>query len=143
MRIAKIVGLGTLAAVLLVSCGWFGGLLGGNTGLVTFYSGPTYNAGTEQVEFRTAIQFSDSAGQATEIEYQLLDGTTVVSSGTTQADEFDDVLLLWKSATVTVPVSQATYSDKTITVFLDPDGSVSSDTGFTTEADRQKTVSIP
>ena len=143
MRIPRVVGLGLLVVVTLSSCGWFGGLLGGNTGLVTFYTNPTYNVGTERVEFSAAIQFSDYSGEATEIEYQLLDGTTVVASGTAQANEFDDVLLLWKSATVSVSVLQATYSGKTITVFLDPDGSVSSDTGFTSEEDRKKTVSIP
>lgn len=143
MRVARVVGLGLLAAVTLSSCGWLGWLFGATNGLVTFYANPTYNAGTERVEFSAAIQFDDYGGEATEIEYQLLDGTTVVSSGTAHANEFDDVLLLWKSAAVSVPVSRATYSGKTITVFLDPDGSVSADTGFTTEADRKKTVSIP
>jgi len=143
MRIARVVGLGLLAAVMLVSCGWLAGLLGPTTGLVTFYTPPTYNAGTQRVEFRAAISFVGEIGQATAIEYELLDGTTLVTSGTAQASEFDDVLLLWKSATVSLPVSQATYAGKTITVFLDPDGSVSSDTGFTTEADRKKTVTKP
>lgn len=143
MRIARVVGLGLLAAITLASCGGLGGLAGPTTGLVVFSSNPRYDVGTERVEFGASIQFSDYSGQATEIKYELLDGTTVIAFGTAEADEFDDVFFLWESDIVSVPVSQATYAGKTITVFLDPDGSVSSDTGFSTEADRKKTVSIP
>ena len=94
MGTARVVGLGLLAAITLASCGGLGGLAGPTTGLVVFSPNPRYDVGTERVEFRTAIQFPDYGGQATEIEHQLLDGTTVVASGTAEADEFDDVSLL-------------------------------------------------
>lgn len=143
MRFVKIIGLGLLAAIILVSCGMLGGAFGNNAGLVTFYTNPTYDAGTERVEFQAVIQFSDYGGSETPIEYQVLDGATVISSGTAQADQFDDVMRFWKSTTVGVAVPRATYSGKDITVFLDPDAKVSSDNGFATEADRMKTISIP
>jgi hypothetical protein len=143
MRLRRIIGLGLLVPLALVSCGPLGGLFENNTGLVSFYTNPAYDTVTEHVEFQAAIQFSDLGGNATPIEYRILDGATVVSSGTAQADQFDDVLRLWKSAPVGVAVPRSTYSGKDVTVFLDPEAKVSSNTGIATEADRKKAITIP
>ena len=106
MRFARIIGLGLLAALILASCGWLGGLFGNNSGLVRVYTNPTYDIRTERVEFRAAIQFPDLGGRATPTEYRVLDGATVVSSQTAEVDQFGDVLKLWKGAMVSVAVTR-------------------------------------
>mgnify|MGYP006311447443 FL=1 len=97
-----------LVPLALISCGTLGRPFGNNAGLVTFYTNPTYKTNTEHVEFQAANQYPDLGGSATGTEYRVLDGATVVSSRTAEADQFGDVLKLWKGAMVSVAVTQNT-----------------------------------
>ena len=97
-----------LVPLALISCGTLGRPFGNNAGLVTFYTNPTHKTNTEHVEFQAANQYPDLGGSATGTEYRVLDGATVVSSRTAEADQFGDVLKLWKGAMVSVAVTQNT-----------------------------------
>jgi len=89
-----------------------------NAGLVSFKTDPSYVNNT--IQFRAQIQFA-AQGESVDIEYQVLDNTTVVASGKTPASVSDGFLnIFFETELINVPISSATYSGKTLVVLLDP-----------------------
>jgi hypothetical protein len=144
------VGLVVASAVLRVAActGLFGGPDGGSSGqkgLVAFSDNPKYDSTTEEVYFRASLQYDTAGGgQAADIEYQILDGDTVVASGSGAADTYDSYFQTWGTQEIRVPVSQATYGGKTLTIFLDPEAKLTSSTWLNPSLDgRKKNITIP
>jgi hypothetical protein len=93
-------------------------------GLVNYASGPDYNNGN--LSFKAQIQYA-TAGKAAIIEYQILEGTDLIESGTSNADENPDGMGIWfQTGTISIALPASEYSGKTITVWLDPDNKVTS-----------------
>ena len=125
-------------AILLVtllsfsSCEDNGNDAGNNKGLVSFKNNqnPSYSGG--QISFIAQVQFGFS-GKAVECEYDILDGTTKITSGKAScSSNADGMGLFWESAVINVPINSTTYKGKTITVYLDPSNKVTSKE-YTTE----------
>jgi hypothetical protein len=90
------------------------------------------------------MQYDDyERHSAVDIDYQILDGTSVVYSGTAAADTYDDYGRYWKTGEIRVPLSRASYASKEITVFLDPEGELVSEQWEMLESERRKSVTIP
>jgi hypothetical protein len=114
-------------------------------GLVEFYDSPGYDTSLDEIFFTAIFQYADyTTGKAVEIEYQVLDGTTVITSGSALADTYSASGVFWFTDEITAPVSQEQYGGKTITIFLDPAGKLTADPYLSPELDgRQETVIIP
>lgn len=142
-------GLVSMAVLLvLAGCGGlFGGLFddvgSGPKGLVTFYSNPRYDLATEAIYFAADLQYDDYERHSpVDIEYQIIDGSAVVHSGTAPADTFDERGRYWRTDEISVPLSRTTYLGKEITVFVDPEGKLLSEQWEMFENERRKTVTI-
>jgi len=99
-------------------------------GLVSFKTEPVYSSGT--ISFAAQVQFG-FVGKATNCEYQLLDGSTVITSGTANCNSnIDGMGLFWNSAGIQLNINQAIYTGKTLTVFLDPSNKITDDLYTTT-----------
>ena len=93
-------------------------------GLVSFKTEPSYVS--NNVQFKAQIQFA-SPGEAVDIEYQILDNTTVIASGKAPASVSDGFLFIFfETEMINVPISSTTYSGKKLTVLLDPSLKVTS-----------------
>jgi hypothetical protein len=149
MKVFKVGMVVAFAVLMAGACtGLFGGPAGGSgdqKGLVVFYDNPRYDSSTEEVYFRASLQYdTPSGGQAADIEYQILDGSTVVSSGAAAAGTYDSYAQTWDTDEIRAAVSQATYGGKTLTIFLDPDAKLTSDTWLNPSLDgRKKDITIP
>ena len=95
-------------------------------GLVSFRNKPVYSNG--QISFIVSVQFGFK-GKEVEVEYELLEGDTKITSGKTNCNtDLSGLGIFWTSPVVFVPVNQATYKGKTLTVFLDPSNKVTEST---------------
>lgn len=134
-------------AVVLVfaACdGLFGGLGGETKGLVEFYNNVRYDQGAQQLVFTAIMQYEDyERHDAVDIDYDVLDGSTVILSGSEPANSYDESGMYWKTDEVRVSISASTYSGKDITVFLDPDGALTADQWQASENERKQVVTIP
>jgi hypothetical protein len=113
--------LAVFAALLLTACRSEPVEPGGK-GLVSFKVNPVY--ASSEVTFQVQIQFAGGGG-STSIDYTISDGSTVIRSGTAQANSNPDGLkIFYESAVITEPINPGTYIGKTLTVRLDPDDKV-------------------
>ncbi len=87
-------------------------------GLVSFKEDPVFSGG--KINFSVTVQFG-AQGKAVEVEYDIMDGDSKISSGKANCSTNPDGLgMFWESQMVEVTIDQATYKGKTLTVFLDP-----------------------
>ena len=118
----------------------------GTKGLVQFQQNPTYS--NNQIKFKVSVQFSAASPKGTKVDFKVFDGTTMIASGTTDANiNMDSGLnIFFYSPEVTVTVNGAGLSGKTILVHLDPDNKVTAKE-FTSETYvnlyKKATVTIP
>jgi hypothetical protein len=88
-------------------------------GLVSFKQNPVYT--TNKISFSIQIQFG-GGGKAVDIEYKLLDGSSVIASGKSTADNNPDGLkLFYETSMVEITIDSNALKGKTLTVHLDPD----------------------
>jgi hypothetical protein len=120
----------------LGSCSLFG--IFGKGGLVGWYTNPRYDTATEEVCFEALFQYDGyEQKRAVDIEYQLLDGTTVVADGNARAGTWDDASKSRLTGEIRVPVAKVTHGGKTIVIFLDPDQKLLGDQWADHLADRR------
>jgi len=113
-------------------------------GLVSFSSDPVYSEGV--ITFKAQIQFGE-VGRATDIEFDVLEGTTVLLSDVvTAASNPDGMGMFFETGTVSLSLDQAVYTGKTLTIHLDPENKITSDE-YTTQQQvdlwKIETVDIP
>ncbi len=88
-------------------------------GQVSFGLRPYYQ--NNHILFKAQIQYGVT-GKATDIEYEVKDGSQVIYSGSVRADiDQTGLKIIFESGLEDVYVPQATYAGKEIVVFLDPD----------------------
>jgi hypothetical protein len=91
-------------------------------GLVSFKQNPSYSS--NKIRFVAQIQFG-GGGKAVSIEYKLLDGATVITSGTTSANSNPDGFsLFYVTSDIEIAIDANALKGKTLTVHLDPDNKV-------------------
>ncbi|MFP4382783.1 MAG: hypothetical protein ACLFST_09950 [Spirochaetia bacterium] len=114
-------------------------------GIVDFYNNPKYDTSLNEIIFRAIFSYATyTTGKAVEIEYQILDGSEIIASGSALADIYCDIGLDWSTDEITVSIDQETYGGRTITIFLDPEAKLISDTYLNPALDgRKETVTIP
>jgi len=99
-------------------------------GLVTFAEYPSYSSGA--VKFKISVQFGQ-VGHKVNCDYQLLDGSTLVASGSGECLNNNDGLgIFWESVILSIPINYSQYSGKTLTLKLDPDNKITLST-YTSE----------
>ena len=95
-------------------------------GLVSFKQDPVFSDG--KINFIVTVQFG-AQGEAVEVEYDIMDGDSKISSGKANCSTNPDGLgMFWESQMVAVTIDQTTYKGKTLTVFLDPANKVTANT---------------
>jgi hypothetical protein len=143
MKHARLVTVALVVLVALGSCSLLG--VFGKSGIVGWNTNPRYDTATEEVYFTALFQYDGyQKKRAVDIEYQLLDGTTVVADGKAKAGTWEDSSKSWLTDEVRVPVPQATYGGKTIVIFLDPDQKLLGDQWADPSLDpRKKSLVIP
>ena len=100
---------------------------GETQGLVQFASGTHYDSSTSEVKFTAFVQYG-AVGKPIDIEYQLLDGTTVITSGKALADEDKSSLgIAFYTPEIAIGIDKNVYSTKTLTIYLDPSNKVTAD----------------
>jgi hypothetical protein len=94
-------------------------------GLVYFTEDPVYLNG--YITFTAIVQFGFK-GKAVPIEYQVLEGNTLITGGDAATVNGDAGLgAFFETDPISIPIDLDTYSGKTITVWLDPDNKITDD----------------
>lgn len=136
MRVIRCFAL-LLFALALAGCSFFGQ----GRGDVDFVGTPGYDEATEELYFAAAFSPNGLRGDEVTIEYEILRGSTTITSGSAWAEAFDDELGSWVTGEVRVELAQSEYGGDTITIHLDPDEKLTST--WKIVDNRKKTVDIP
>lgn len=87
-------------------------------GFVRFRQNPFFS--DDSVKFAATIQYLPT-GEATNIEYAIYDGNTIIKEGSVFTDKADAGLNhIFESSIVSEYIPQATHAGKTLLVWLDP-----------------------
>jgi hypothetical protein len=135
MRITRLLVAGFV--LVLAGCS----LLGRGKGHVSFYGDPGYDEVSGELFFAAAFEPDGALGNEVTIEYEITRGSTFVTSGTAQADTYDDALGSWVTGDIRVALEQSVYAGKTITISLDPEDKLTSP--WLLVDNRERTIEIP
>lgn len=137
MRITRIIIIGIVSVTAFLGCLLLG-LGGGN---IAFAGTPGYDVTAQELYFAAEFRREGLRGSEVSIDYEILRGSTLITSGSALAGTFDETLNAWVTGEVRVSLPQAEYGGRTITISLDPEGRLTSPTVLMDN--RETTVSIP